>query len=490
MAGARGGGAGRAALRAGGGRRRALLQFAVAALLLLASAWSPPRTTARPGDASTAPPSEAPIGTLTASPGARSSRPLLPDDWPTYHRDPARTGAAPGLSALGPLRNAWSTQLDGAVYGEPLVVGGRVIAATESDTVYALDAASGQIVWQRNLGSPVERSALPCGDIDPLGITGTPVYDPATGLVFAVAELSGGHHELAGLDVSDGALVVRRDVEPPRGDPLAYQQRAALALLGGRVYIAYGGLYGDCSDYTGTVLSVSTSGGGPIDSYVVPTSREGGIWAPGGPAVDGSRLLVGVGNGESTTSYDGSDSVLSLDASLHRTDFFAPSSWAQENAADADLGSMTPVRVGPYVFMDGKAGTAYLLDPNHFGGIGGAVAQSSLCRAFGTPAVSGTTLYVPCRDGLQQVTVTDPAAIHAGWKLPLHAAGSPVIGAGAVWVVDYGTGALYALDPETGHILQQAQLGPVPHFATPTLSGGRVFVGTLHGVIALTWGSP
>ncbi|WP_422935282.1 PQQ-binding-like beta-propeller repeat protein [Sinomonas sp. P47F7] len=464
-----------------GGTLGGLLRAAATLALVLVAGCTSPQTTAPPIQTASVP--------LTASPGARSPQPLLPDDWPTYHRDAARTGAATGLPALGPLRTAWTTQLDGAVYGEPLVVRGRVIAATESDTVYALDAATGRIVWQRNLGSPVPRSALPCGDIDPLGITGTPVYDPDTGLVFAVAELSGGHHELVGLDAEDGSLVVRRDVEPPRGNPLAYQQRAALALLGGRVYVAYGGLYGDCSDYTGTVLSVSTSGGGPIDSYAVPTPREGGIWAPGGPAVDGSRLLVGVGNGESTTSYDGSDSVLSLDASLRRTDFFAPTTWAQENASDADLGSTTPVRVGPYVFMDGKSGTAYLLDPNHLGGIGGSLAQASVCRAFGAAAVTGMTLYVPCRDGLQQVTVAEPAAIRTGWKLPLHAAGSPVTGAGAVWVVDYGTGELYALDPGTGHVLEQAQLGPVAHFVTPTLSGSRVFVGTLNGVTALTWAS-
>lgn len=436
----------------------------------------------------TAPPVTAPISPLAPSPGARSPAPLQPGDWPTYHGDPARTGAAPASPALGALRSAWSTRLDGAVYGEPLVVHGRVIVATEADTVYALDEATGRILWQRNLGAPAPGSALPCGDIDPLGITGTPVYDPATGLVFAVAELSDGQHELVGLDARDGSLVLRRDVEPPRGNRLAYQQRAALTLLNGRVYVAYGGLYGDCSDYVGTMLSVPTTGGGPVESYVVPTSREGGIWAPGGPTVDGSRLLVSVGNGASSTDYDGSDSVLSLDASLHRTDFFAPSGWAQENAGDVDLGSMTPVRVGPYVFAEGKSGTAYLLNPDRLGGIGGQIAQAAVCPAFGAPAVAGTVVYVPCEDGLQQVTVTSSGGLQPGWRLPLHAAGSPVTGAGAVWVIDYGSGDLYALDPASGHELQRAQLGAVPHFVTPTLSGNHVFVGTLGGVTALTWG--
>ncbi len=97
------------------------------------------------------------------------------------------------------------------------------------------------------------------GDIGPLGITGTPVYDPASGLVFAVAETTGGTHLLAGVSLATGALKVRREVEPPRGTPIATQQRPALTLYEGRVYIAFGGLDGDCADYIGGVVSVATS---------------------------------------------------------------------------------------------------------------------------------------------------------------------------------------------------------------------------------------
>jgi outer membrane protein assembly factor BamB len=180
--------------------------------------------------------------------------------------------------------------------------------------------------------------------------------------------------------------------------------------------------------------------------------------------------------------------VLSLDALLQPTDFFAPSGWAQENAGDTDLGSMTPVRAGPYVFMDGKGGTGYLLAADHLGGIGGEIAKAQVCRAYGAPAVTGMTVYVPCRGSLQQVTVTSPAGIRLGWRFPVGAAGSPVTGGGAVWVIDYENGELYALDPGSGQVRQQINVGPVPHFATPTVSGSRVFVGTLKGVTALAWG--
>ena len=150
--------------------------------------------------------------------------------------------------------------------------------------------------WQQHVGEPVRRSTLPCGDIYPLGITGTMVYDPASQLVFAVAEVTGPHHDLVGIDVTTGQLRVRRGIDPPTDNPKVLQQRAALALSSGRVYVAYGGLYGDCGDYHGWVLASAADGQGPVLSYRVPTTREGGIWAPSGPAVDtAGNLYVAVG---------------------------------------------------------------------------------------------------------------------------------------------------------------------------------------------------
>ena len=84
------------------------------------------------------------------------------------------------------LKVAATASLDGAVYASPLVLhdakGDLIIAATENNTLYAL-RNNGSIVWSRHIGTPVNGSSLPCGNINPTGITGTPVYDPATGLV-------------------------------------------------------------------------------------------------------------------------------------------------------------------------------------------------------------------------------------------------------------------------------------------------------------------
>src|SRR5579875_2399024 len=152
----------------------------------------------RPGTASGQPgASGAPARTLPA--GSSASQAAHPAAaWPAFGGGMQRTGAAAGLPAAGKLSVAWQSRLDGAVYGQPLVVGGLVIAATENDSVYALDETTGRIAWRTHLASPVPLSSLPCGDIDPLGITGTPVYDRADGLVYAVAETSGYRHVLFG----------------------------------------------------------------------------------------------------------------------------------------------------------------------------------------------------------------------------------------------------------------------------------------------------
>ena len=412
--------------------------------------------------------------------------PVGPADWPTYHHDNERSGVAPQLAPVGSLDQAWQAPLDGAVYGQPLLIGARLIAATEQDTVYALDADSGTTLWKTSLGEPIARSDLPCGNIDPLGITGTPAYDPATGLIFVVAETSDGMHTLAGIDPGTGAVVLRRALPPPRGDELAHQQRAGLTVLDGWVYVAYGGLAGDCGSYIGSVVAAPTVGIGPLRSYAAPTTREAGIWAPAGGTVHNGRLLYAVGNGESTQQYDTSDSVLALTAELTLADSFSPAEWIADNEADLDLGSMGPVAVGEHILAIGKRGTGYLLDDTHLGGIGGQTASQQICAAYGGSAVVGSNVYVPCDDGTRAVSIDSTNGLQVLWHTPVPANGSPVVGGGAVWVTDYDHGMLYALDPATGRVLDQLATGDLPHFASPTLGGSRAYLGTLHGVIAVS----
>ena len=126
-------------------------------------------------------------------------------------------------------------------------------------------------------------SEPPCGNIDPSGITGSPVIDAGSATLYVVANLrSGPHHELFALDLSTGAVRWHRPMEPPGLAPAVEQERGDLALNAGRVYVPFGGLYGDCGQYKGAVVSVATDGSGDLVSYIVPTSRIGGAGTPRG----------------------------------------------------------------------------------------------------------------------------------------------------------------------------------------------------------------
>ena len=434
-------------------------------------------------------------GGETSTGSAPPTRTLAPDPggggqpdaaWPTYGRDFARSGVADAARPAS-LTVSWRVHLDGAVYGQPLLVGNLVIAATENDSIYGLDQATGTVAWRTHVGTPVPLSDLPCGNIDPLGITGSPVYNPASGLVYAVAETSGYHHELVGVSVGDGSIRVERDIRTPDGQPRYDQQRPALTIAAGRVYVAFGGLAGDCGPYRGSVVGIPLSGAGPMISYVVPTPREGAVWATGGPVTgpDGT-MYVSVGNG-SGTSFDDSDSVTALSPGLRRTGVFAPSTWRHDNDNDLDLGSTQPALLpGGMLLADGKSGTAYLVKAGHLGGVGGQVAQAEVCPAYGAAAVQGNVVYEPCAQGGLAAVDTAGHKIRVRWRGPSQAQGSPVIGGGAVWVTDYQGGTLYELDQATGATRDSLSLRTtLPHFSSMSMTGSHAFLGTMEGVIAV-----
>lgn len=408
--------------------------------------------------------------------------------WPTYHGDNQRSGFSDALALKPPLHLAWQTQLDGAVYAQPLVVGGLLVVATENNSVYALHPRTGRVVWQRRLGRPVPQSDLPCGNIDPTGITGTPAYDQATGSIFVVTETTGSRHTLHALDWRTGHVRWHRrlDVLPNR-DRRAEQQRGALLVSQGRVYIAFGGRFGDCGNYVGYVVGVPTDGTGRSLHYAVPTTREAGIWAAPGPVQDKTEgdLYVASGNGAETNGrYDGSDSVIRLSLKLKRTGFFAPSTWRQDNQQDLDLGSSSPISsaVTMQLVIAGKRGTVYVL--NALKGVGKSVATTlSGCAAYGGAAGGGQVLFLPCNDGIRRLDVGGPNA-RWDWQLP-GVAGSPALAGRRVYALDTDSGDLVEIKGDDGHVVARFRVGSVSRFATPVPVGPRVYVGTLNGVVAV-----
>ncbi|MGH8889206.1 MAG: PQQ-binding-like beta-propeller repeat protein [Acidothermaceae bacterium] len=457
---------------------------------------STPPTTALSAATSPVPSSAAPSSTVQSgapsSPGSTAgNQPAA--IWPTYHHDAARTGNAGNVPAVSGLKVTATAKLDAAIYASPLVLkdakGALVIAATENNTLYAL-RNDGSMVWSRHIGTPVDGGSLPCGNIDPTGITGTPAYDPSSGLIFAVAFLSGHKHELVAVDATTGAIAWTRPIDPPGSVTTVEQQRAALLVSGGRVWVAYGGLDGDCGPYHGYVVGVPTSGpNGAAVIYQVPSSREAGIWTPAGPAADGAgHIYVSVGNGATTdpsAKYDLSDSVIELDPAGKVVSFFAPSTWAKENARDLDLGTTGPVLLPDgKVFVAGKAGNAYLLNQGNLGGLGAKVPSIGLCTAFGGAAYDNGTVYVPCTSGVRSLKVNGNT-LTPGWKAS--PAGSPVVGGGVVLSVDPGAGTLYALDPGSGAVKAKVALGDATtRFATPAFGDdGHAYVGTQNGTLVV-----
>jgi len=428
------------------------------------------------------------IATPSPTTETTSSRPF--GNWTTYHADNTRTGYEL-VSNFTSVTHEWTTEtLDGAVYAEPLVYGNAVLAATENNSVYSLDAQTGAILWRTNLGAPVPGNALQCGDIDPSGITGTPVIDASTDTVFVVA-FSHLHHFLYGLDARNGGVVSNRSADPPGFIDTAQQQRSALTLANGMVYILYGGLYGDCGPYHGWVVGLAANGTGKMDVYQVPTTREGGIWAPSGAAVNSSgALYVATGNGASGTDFDHGDSVISLSPSLSEEGFFAPNNWAQLNQADADLGSVGPSIVGPgTLFQIGKEGVGYLLNAGHLGGIGGQLFSASVCSgSYGGTAYAAPLLYVPCTNGLFALRIGN-GSFSMVWHTNSFDAGPPIATGDVVWSVDISSSTLYGLSAATGDQLYSFPLGGVVHFCTPSAGDGRVFVTANDHVISFLLGS-
>jgi outer membrane protein assembly factor BamB len=464
--------------------RVTVLVTAAAALLAACSGGRPTRT----ADPATSDPTTPASAGPTAGPAAR--------EWLGYHADQARTGAVDGGSPAS-ARVAWRARLGGAVRGQPLVADGRIVAATETNRVVALDPGSGRLLWSTSLGPPLTdvSATAGCGNIDPLGITSTGVIDPATGTVYVVGEVRDGHggvhHRLAGLDLATGRIRVSANVDPPlpAGEsPLHLLQRASLALGNGRVYVPYGGNLGDCGTYSGWVVGADLTDPAAQVSFRVATNGQGGaVWQGGGaPALDADgNVYVSTGNANpfpesAPDPVRYAESVVKLSPDLRVLASFKDRS----AGGDDDLSTGNPVLLpGGEVFAVGKTDIGYLLRRSDLSRI---AEVRGICGSDpdGGPAYDPVTrrVFVPCRGGgLQVVELGGP---RLGPRLP-GADSAPVVVGGTVWALDSGADRLVAFDAASGTRRQSVAVGAdVPVFASPTAALGLLLVGTADGVVA------
>lgn len=446
---------------------------------------------------------------IATSASSRVSAPPVPNGaWTRYHRDNAHTGYDSTRPTASGATTGWvSATLDSVVYTQPLVYNGLVYVGSVNNTVYALDQATGATVWSSNLGA-AQNSGWQCGNVNPTGILGTPVIDTAASRIYVVAFLNANlAYYLFGLDLTTGMTEVQTQIKPSGFDWTIEQQRGALALSkdGTHVYVPFGGRAGDCGLYHGYVAGVPTNGNSLDELFTTPSTGEG-IWASGGGVVDDSTGHVFFATGNAMPTCNGaiySDSVYEADAALGALSYFQPLDWsAHWCGPDQDLGSASPVLISPsLLFVAGKYGQGFLLNPTALGGLNGQLFPSrspytgaDVCHGnhsnatFGAFAYAAGRLYLECNgDGLVSLTVntslpafslcnsscTSSGTWNAGTGLQF---GPPIVAGGVVWVVDINGSGLYGYNASTGAPVYHSASFGVRHFTSPSEAGGQLFV--------------
>jgi len=476
----------------------------------------------------------------------------------TYHNDNARTGQNLNEAVLTPANvnqsafgKLFSYGVDGYVYAQPLFVpsvnfpgvGPRnaVYVATEHDSVYAFDAESAASLWQVNFLGPgvttIPGLETDCDQILPeIGITATPVIDPASGTIYVVAvtkedSVGGGYvHRLHALDLSTGAersgspVVIQASAPGSDGgtitfNPRSQNERSGLLLLNGVVYTAWSS-HCDIAPYHGWLIGYDARTLAQVSVYITtPSGSQAAIWGGGaGPAVDAQgNIFIATGNGSFDADRGGQtygDSFVKLtprQGGMSAVDYFAPSNQAILAQDDEDLGSggvlVVPDSAGnaahPHLLVGaGKQGRIYLVDRDNMGRFdlnteNNLQTLNGVIRAsFGTPAYFNNTLYYGgSGDPLQAFTFSGAAlSATASSRSPKSFAfpgTTPSLSSngtsnGIVWAIENAGQAVlhaYAAEDLSRELYNSARAGGQDDagryvkFSVPTIANGRVYVG-------------
>ncbi len=517
--------------------------------------------------------------TLTANTAVIGSAQVVVTDYAgtfTWRNDNSRSGQNPKELALAAstvnsssFGKLFSCPLDGYAYAQPLFVANLsipgssgngkhnvVFVATEKDSVTAFDADASPCAqfWTASLIPPGEEAVptpnqeITSDDIAPfVGITGTPVIDPVSSTLYVVAKTrapasasapASYHQRLFALDLATGARKIQLagtqiatpDPGSPRFNAVWGNQRAALLLANGTVYVAFASHH-DQGDYHGWLLGYDAATLQQTAVFdVTPGGVQGGIWqSGGGPSADGNQnIFVITGNGtfdkdRGGASYGDSFVKLSAAGALPVLDYFTPCNQATLKAQDQDLGSSAPVLLpdgaGPpshpnVVVGGGKNGVLYLVDRSSLGGYNSASCPDVTPRPLQTMALNGpilssplfwnNALYVAAGTGALQMfrmaagllgtTAASQSPETLGAQGATPAVSSNGANNGLIWLIDT-SGAL--ANPNTAAVLRafdaadlskevynsamvagRDTAGPAVKFTVPTQGNGKVYVGT------------
>lgn len=451
-----------------------------------------------------------------------------------FHNHDSRDGLyvdsafTPGAAANLTRDLNFNGTIAGNVYAQPLYIEGgpvgkaMVIAVTESNNVYALDTTDGSVIWQRNVGTPVPVNDLVCGNIDPLGITGTPIVDLNSRALFLDAMITpdGGQtkkHLVFSINVDTGDINSGWpvDVEATASyNGLTFTasiqvQRPALGIVGNVLYVPYGSLV-DCGIYHGWLIGIPIDNPAAVMAWATD-AIGGGIWGVGGVASDGTNPFVTTGNTFNTGGdWGGGEALIRFQPgpifSGSSADYWAPLNWLTLDNQDKDLGGSGPLLVdvpgatpSHLVVTLGKDGNAYLLNRDDLGGINPPVASSQVStHTIIQAAVTYRTkqgTYVAFRTGSTlsafRITSTNPPAITSVWSVDRGngGCGSPFVTSTdgtndmIVWVVGAsGDQRLHGYDADAGNVVysgggpNELMGGTHVWSTTGIASRGRIYV--------------
>jgi hypothetical protein len=409
----------------------------------------------------------------------------------TYHNDNNRTGWNQSETTLTPANVATSSfgllhtvALDDQVDGTPLVVPGVnitagknqgkhdvVYVATQGNTIYAIDAASGTVLLNPNFGKPVNYP-LGCNNNGPnVGINSTPVIDLSSNTLYVIIytqAANGPVYHVHALDL--GSLTDKvtprlitashrlTDGTTFRFNATYQRQRPALLLANGNVYAGFGSFCDFGANLSrGWLLGWSTGSLTPLPANQVfdtqPSSPDSfflsSIWMSGyGPAADDAgNILFVTGNSDySGTTYDGvtniQESVVKVSSNLTTVlDLFTPSNQADLDNADADFGSggvmVLPDQPGtvPHLAVAaGKVGTMFLMNEDALGGF--STLKNNVINHYSISGCWCGPSYFVDSDGAPRVVSSGGRAAKV-WKLQTspkasltRVAGSPSLSGG------------------------------------------------------------
>jgi outer membrane protein assembly factor BamB len=428
-------------------------------------------------------------------------------DWPMYGFNVQRTGENPFESALTPstvggLHRLWSFDLGAVTIMQPVAAVGVLVNESLKDLIYmgsehgdlyALEAASGTLVWQRNLGSQV----TDCHDIPDavFGVSGSPFLDRTNNRMFVV----GGDGNMYALDLSTGATLAGWPVAVT-SDPAHEHTYGAVNVSNGIAYAEIAS-YCDFQPYHGKVAAINIATHKQVGAFLPAGSRVngGGIWGPGGVSIDPATGDVFTATGNALTNPENfryCENVVELSSRLR----VLGANYPGLTGGDVDFGATPilyqPLGCPPQVAAKNKTGVLVVYDR---GDVSAGptqrlqVASVSDYQFNGIPAWSDATqlLYIgnssdsnsdTTKHGMVAFSVDANCQLQLAWQTtvgPNFASVSPPIVAGGV--VYYGDGSgnqLLAFDATTGaQVWSSGSTIKGGIYGAPTVVNGRVFVG-------------